>query len=60
MIRFLNEYEKHHHIGSEIYIDKHRKDYPPFQKMLFTDVNNSLNYFKDICNFFEGDELRLV
>ena len=57
MVRLLNEYEKCHHIGPEIYISKHLECYPVFQKMFLTDVNNLFNCFKDICNPFEEDQL---
>ena len=57
VVRLLNEYEKCHHIGPEIYIEKHHEDYSAFQKMFLTDVNNLFNCFKNICNPFEEDEL---
>ena len=57
LVRLLNEYEKCHCVGPEIDIGKHHEDCPAFQKMLFTDVNNLFNCYKDICNPFEEDEL---
>ena len=53
MVMLLNEYEKFHHIGPEIYIGK---SYPAFQEMVFH-VTNLLNCFKDTCNPFEENEL---
>lgn len=56
MVMSLNEYEKFHYIGPEIYIGKSHEDYPAFQEMVF-DVTNLFNCFKDTCNPFEENEL---
>ena len=58
MVSLLKEYEKCHHIGSEINIGKHYEDCPAFQKMFFTDVNN-LNK-KDIFDPFDKDKLIIL
>ena len=60
VVRLPNKYEKCHSISPEIDIGKHHEDYPAFQKMFFTDVNNLFNCFKDICNPFEEDELTVL
>ena len=56
-VRLLNEYEKCHHIGPEMYIGKQHEGYPAFQKMFLADVNNLFNCFKEICNPFKENEL---
>ena len=49
--------KKLHHICPEIDIGKHHEDYPTFQRMFFTAVNNLCNFFQDIFNLFKEDEL---
>ena len=44
-------------VNPQIYINKRHEEYPAFQKRFFTDVTNLFNYFKDIYNPFEEDEL---
>ena len=55
VVRLLNEYEKCHHIAPEIDTGKHHEDC--ISEIVFTDVNNLFNCFKDIFNPFEEYEL---